>query len=727
MKIDKEQARKFFQTILSSFLERSVRPAYIEVRGKREADKKMTFRRFYRGIDLLIKDMSNWPNDRHYWFGVAPRWSDTQGKKQHCLALTVIFNDVDYGSAGHKKKNRWQTREEAQTAIDAFPIKPSIIVYTGGGFQVYWILSEPFGIGNGNCGQVEAIMKGIGRVIGGDDGTQDVSRIFRIPGTLNVKTNVPRRVETVESHPDRVYDLADFAHYAGQVHQEQGHASQDVPPRDGSQTTNIDELKVPAWVKGLIRSGNASGYDDDRSKRDHAVICALKRAGCNLDTIEAIFQEHPVGDRYKGEEKKGPGIGRKYLQYSFDKDTTARTQATPNNSSAELTDMELLNFAKSGQVGDSRLFTRLFTGKFVYDHAANRWYRWGGHCWSEDAVETVLIALDHVVDLYQQAAGNCARQKAQATRDSDEKAANDAVAREIIFLKKIARLQDKRWRRDVLEFAAAGDESLGIAGHEWDKSTMLIACPNGVLDLTTGGFRAGKPEDFIKVVCPTEWKGINETCPKWEKFLLQIFNGDVALMKYFCRLIGYAISGQRKERVLPILWGIGWNGKGTTFEILEHTLGDLAGPVPAEILLEDGKNYRSGGAPTPEIMRLRGKLLVWASETNEGRRLNAGKVKMLTGGDTLVGRDLFGKRLVSFPPTHTLFLMTNHKPKANPDDFALWNRINLIPFELSFVDKPTEPHERKRDKHMRWIRFSWTRDWEIINGPGGAEDGKRAG
>jgi len=28
---------------------------------------------------------------------------------------------------------------------------------------------------------------------------------------------------------------------------------------------------------------------------------------------------------------------------------------------------------------------------------------------------------------------------------------------------------------------------------------------------------------------------------------------------------------------------------------------------------------------------------------------------------------------------------------------------------------------------LRWIRFSWTRDWEIISDPGGAEDGKRAG
>jgi hypothetical protein len=308
-------ARQFLGTLYGDFFKKAPRLAYIEIRGKRESDKEMTFRRFYLGIKPLIKDMNQWPADLHFWFGVAPRWSDTQGKKEHCLGLTVLFNDVDYGSTGHKKKNRWQTREEAKAAIDAFSIKPSIVVHTGWGFQVYWILSTPFGLENGNYGQIEAIMKGIGAAIGGDDGTQDVSRIFRIPGTFNVKTDVPRPVAMIECHPDRVYDLAAFAHYADQGHQEQEQTRQEVPLRDGPQTTIIDELDVPAWVKGLIRTGDASEYDNDRSKRDHAVIGALKRAGCNLDTIEAIFQAHPVGEKYL---EKGTH-GRTYLATSIKK------------------------------------------------------------------------------------------------------------------------------------------------------------------------------------------------------------------------------------------------------------------------------------------------------------------------------------------------------------------------------------------------------------------------
>lgn len=49
-------------------------------------------------------------------------------------------------------------------------------------------------------------------------------------------------------------------------------------------------------------------------------------------------------------------------------------------------------------------------------------------------------------------------------------------------------------------------------------------------------------------------------------------------------------------------------------------------------------------------------------------------------------------------------LLTNHKPHASADDFALWKRINLIPFEMRFVDDPQEPNERKIDKGL-WTKL----------------------
>jgi putative DNA primase/helicase len=109
---------------------------------------------------------------------------------------------------------------------------------------------------------------------------------------------------------------------------------------------------------------------------------------------------------------------------------------------------------------------------------------------------------------------------------------------------------------------------------------------------------------------------------------------------------------------------------------------------------------RQSGGPTSDIIYLRGKRLVWISETDEGRRLNAGRVKWLSGGDTLTGRGNYDRRQISFRPSHKLILLTNHRPHADASDYALFQRLHLIPFTLSFVDDPQRPKERKADKGL---------------------------
>ena len=221
----------------------------------------------------------------------------------------------------------------------------------------------------------------------------------------------------------------------------------------------------------------------------------------------------------------------------------------------------------------------------------------------------------------------------------------------------------------------------------------------GLLILTTGECRSGKQSDYIKTVAPTRWTGIDAEAKAWEKFLFEIFQEDTELTAYIQRLFGYSITGKTTEHILPILWGQGRNGKGTLLEILQYVLGPLAGPIQSEMLLDQGR-LKNSSSPTADIMALRGKRLVWGSETEEGRRLNDGKVKWLVGGDTLVGRPPFGKRQITFKPTHTLFLLTNHKPHIASDNYALWQRVHLIPFTLSFVDEPVADNERKRDPEL---------------------------
>jgi len=360
----------------------------------------------------------------------------------------------------------------------------------------------------------------------------------------------------------------------------------------------------------------------------------------------------------------------------------------------------VLKALEDNEVGDGRLFKEHYRDKFCYDHSEGQWYRFNGSFWEEDIVNEAFAAVDKVVELYEKEVQRQAKIRIEAVKSKNKAAAQNAEAQERELLNRIKFLQTEYRRLHVLTIAAAGLDGLGRDGSQWDADSMVLGCANGVIDLKTGKKRPGKPDDFIRTASPTEWQGIDTPALVWEKFLLEVFDKDQATVDFLQRVLGYAITGKATEHILPILCGHGRNGKGTLLETIGHVLGALASPLQSEMLLEQSFS-RSSNSPSPDIMSLQGLRVAWASETNDGRSLNSGKVKWLVGGDTLVGRRPHAKKEVKFKPSHTLFLLTNHKPHAQADDYALWHRIYLIQFKLSFVDKPEAEFERKRDSDLQ--------------------------
>jgi putative DNA primase/helicase len=95
----------------------------------------------------------------------------------------------------------------------------------------------------------------------------------------------------------------------------------------------------------------------------------------------------------------------------------------------------------------------------------------------------------------------------------------------------------------------------------------------------------------------------------------------------------------------------------------------------------DGLVIRHDHEPHPErIAALRGRRLVVSNELEQRAMLAEQTVKMLTGGDTLSARELYGRRF-NFQPSHKVLLVSNHKPKVRGTDLAIWRRIRLVPFE----------------------------------------------
>lgn len=373
---------------------------------------------------------------------------------------------------------------------------------------------------------------------------------------------------------------------------------------------------------------------------------------------------------------------------------------TEENINDGLSSRDILDSLNANEDGDAWLFIQLNKDRFCYDHKRGLWHMWKENYWIEDDVDNALAAVESVVDVYAEEASRQAQIKIDTTKNGDNDSAGNAEHIEKDLLRRIHTLQTLRRKKNALILAASGDHSLGISGDQWDSNPFLLGCNNAVIDLRTGTARPGVPSDYMKTVAPTKWHGLDAEAPNFKQFLKEIFDDDSELIAFMQRLFGLASSGLSTEHIFPILWGDGRNGKTTLIESLAEVTGELSGPIQAEMLLKQTFT-RSSAGPSPDIMSLHGKRIIWAGENDEGRTLNVAKVKWLVGGDTLIGRHVQGKKEIRFKPTHTLFLLTNHKPRIPADDPAIWQRIFLIEFKMSFVDGPKNKSERKRDPNIR--------------------------
>ena len=356
---------------------------------------------------------------------------------------------------------------------------------------------------------------------------------------------------------------------------------------------------------------------------------------------------------------------------------------------------------QQNELGDGRLYAALHRGKFVYNKSENEWFAWDGHHWDRDIMDFALASVENVTRRYLREGINITYETKDAAANNEEEKFKKLSSLQAQIYKRVSRLRTDRGRKNCLVLAHTKNEPLAIPGDGFDLDPWVLACSNGVIDLRTGIMRPGRPEEYIFRACPHEWRSINEPAPEFEKFLDTTFEGNQDLIAFVQRVFGYAITGLTAQRKFFTLHGKGQNGKGVLIETLLYVLGSLASPIQSEMLLDQGRS-RSSAGPSPDIMALKGLRMCFASETDEGRHFSSSRVKWLSGGDTLVGRSPHAKNAVSFQPTHALFLLTNNRPHAASYDYALWERMILIPFSISFVNrKPRADNEREADLYIQ--------------------------
>ncbi|MBU1039721.1 MAG: DNA primase [Proteobacteria bacterium] len=372
--------------------------------------------------------------------------------------------------------------------------------------------------------------------------------------------------------------------------------------------------------------------------------------------------------------------------------------ASPPKPAVPLPDNFILDCLRANRVGDAILFNALHRGKFVFVERWGRWLKWAGHHWAEDMNDaTALGEVEAVNEEYLRVEDNLFI----SSKDLDGDELKRNIATRKALRDRVNLLRDVSGRDRLLKCTHTTRDPLHIDGEELDQQPYLLAFKNGVVDLRSGAFRPGRPEDYILNACPIEWASLDAEAEAWEQYLLDCHAGDREMVSFLQRALGYAIMGVREDHVWFVFYGMrGRNGKDIFFKLLSAVMGGaLAGTIPQEMLLET-KMPRNPAAPSPDVMSLRGKRIAIAAEAEDKQRLAIGKIKQLTGGGELVGRGLQDKMMTTWLPTHLLFLHTNEIPKSKADDDAFWIRMLVVPWNVRFVDDPKTPDERKRDSKI---------------------------
>lgn len=328
------------------------------------------------------------------------------------------------------------------------------------------------------------------------------------------------------------------------------------------------------------------------------------------------------------------------------------------------TALQILTSANLTHVGNAECMVALYGDQLRYCHTRKEWLFWDRQRWKEDKDDLTFRLTTEMTKARYLAAANVGGRHRQDL-------ANWAIRGESVTV------------INATMHAAGRQVKFKSTIDQYDQDPFLASTPTGTLDLQACQIRPPNQDDYISLQLGTHFDD-SATCPRWIRFLDEVFPGDPDLIAYIQRAFGYSLTGSTDEQKMFLCHGEGANGKSKLFTVLFKLLGEYAGSTSFATFDAEQVN------PTGEdVASLRGKRIVTLIETEQDKRLNETKAKQLTGQDPVTCRHLYGHRF-TYWPTYKIWLAMNHLPVVRGTDHGIWRKVVLIPFSQRF-DPRQEP------------------------------------
>jgi putative DNA primase/helicase len=202
----------------------------------------------------------------------------------------------------------------------------------------------------------------------------------------------------------------------------------------------------------------------------------------------------------------------------------------------------------------------------------------------------------------------------------------------------------------------------------------------GLLDGETLVLHPHSPQWFSPI-CLNFAYDPKATCPRWEDFLGEVFEGDQDRIHLLREWFGYCLTPDTSLQKFLIMQGEGANGKTVVLRVLIALLGeDNVSHVPVELFAEPFQL-------TATLCKL-GNIVSEVGGVMD--RVTEGKLKAFTAGDAM---HFDRKHLTPLQarPTARLIVAANEVPPTNDRSLGLIRRMSLLVFRVSIPADQQDP------------------------------------
>jgi putative DNA primase/helicase len=589
---------------------------------------------------------------QNVYVGANPRVAKGKRKKADVPLARVLFADFDNGAT---------VEDVLQRIRDAGLPEPSIVIVSGGGVHVYWLLAEPIT----DMAAWTATVKGIIAAVGSDPTIHNPDRVMRTPGTRNAKPERPGRPMChVVSMNDTRHSITAFPVKAAPPKAPQPAKRQRKQPRADSAADLCDEgyvFMLTGQVEGerrpaiyrIARDMWARGWPRERVHGEIMQRVPMIRPPLLAEDVDDVPRQIDNACNSPAE----PGHVSSPANRAAKVAAAIVTSGDTHDGAADLARPQTLD-----DTGAARRLAKMMRGELVYNRERKEWMRYDGTRWADKAEH---IAVKHAKrmhdELWRELGGG-------------EGGRSDAA---VEFVKN----SGTHARLTAAVVLARTEDGINVSQEEFDTHPWLLNVRNGVLDLTNGELLPHDPALRMTQLAAVAYDP-DAKSELWQRFIDDVTSGDHEIAEFLQQVFGLALTGDVSDEVLVCHNGGGCNGKSTALEAVARMLGDYAAVAPPGMFAA-----RKFDTHPTEIAGLRGKRFVTAVEQEANRALRESLIKQLTGGDTIRTRGM-REDFWEMRPTWHIHMAYNVAPRLTGTDDGIRRRLIVVPWNASFRGAP---------------------------------------